>query len=67
MAAAFVLSDARCPVCGTSILSFGKGGRVESEDLHPVPIYKSRHAGEGYMICDECAVLAGMPRDMTLN
>jgi hypothetical protein len=59
--------EARCPLCGESILSIGRGGRVEAEDLHPVPLYKMRHAGEGYMLCDECGVLAELPADITLN
>lgn len=66
--AAFVAAvDARCPLCGASILSIGRGGRVEAEDLHPVPLYRTRHAGEGYMLCEECGVLAQLPGDITLN
>ncbi len=60
-------ADARCPLCGSTILSIGRNGRVEAEDLHPVPLYRSRHAGEGYMLCDECGVLAELPADITLN
>jgi hypothetical protein len=60
-------ADARCPLCESTILSIGRNGRVEAEDLHPVPLYRSRHAGEGYMLCDECGVLAELPADITLN
>jgi hypothetical protein len=66
--AAFVAAvEARCPLCGSSILSIGRGGKVEAEDLHPIPLYRSRHAGEGYMLCEECCVLAQLPADITLN
>jgi hypothetical protein len=68
MATGFVFAaDARCPLCGETILSIGRGGRVEAEDLHPVPLYRSRRAGEGYMLCDECGLLAELPADLTLN
>jgi hypothetical protein len=62
-----VALDARCPLCGSPILSFGRGGQVTAEDLHPVPLHRRGSAGEGYMICDECAVLANLPPDLTLN
>ena len=66
MAAAFVpVVDARCPLCGTSIMTIGRTGRVLSGDMHPVSLRRGH--GEGYMLCDECAVLAEMPRDLTLN
>jgi len=67
MAAVVVALEARCPLCGASILSIGRGGRVEAEDLHPVPLYRAARSGEGYMLCDDCAVLAGLPTDLTLN
>lgn len=59
--------EARCPLCGASILSIGRSGRVEAEDLHPVPLHKNRGSGEGYMLCDECGLLAELPADITLN
>jgi hypothetical protein len=67
MAAFLVGVDARCPLCGTSILSVGRSGRVLAEDLHPVPLFKAGHSGEGYMLCDDCGVLAELPSDITLN
>ena len=69
MAAGPVVSavEARCPLCGSPILSVGASGHVEAEDLHPVPLYKNGHAGEGYMLCEECGLLAGLPADITLN
>lgn len=60
--------DARCPLCGSPILSFGRGGRVLAEDLHPVPLHRRGvGAGEGYMVCDDCGMLAELPHDITLN
>jgi hypothetical protein len=67
MAAFIVGVDAQCPLCGASILHIGRGGRVQSEDLHPVPLYRLGRIGEGYMLCDDCGVLAELPRDLTLN
>jgi predicted RNA-binding Zn-ribbon protein involved in translation (DUF1610 family) len=57
--------DARCPLCGESILSVDGGGHVTSEDLHPIAL--SRRAGEGYMLCDDCGLLAELPTDLTIN
>jgi hypothetical protein len=65
--ASFVAVDARCPLCGCAILSVGSGGRVMAEDLHPVPLHRRGGAGEGYMLCDDCGILAELPRDLTLN
>ena len=28
--------QAPCPLCGSPVLSIGRGGRVMSEDLHPI-------------------------------
>jgi hypothetical protein len=67
MATFVVAVDARCPLCGASVLSVGRGGRVVSEDLHPVPIYTHRGGGEGYLLCDDCGVLAALPTNLTLN
>ena len=67
MAAYVVGVDARGPLCGCSILSIGRGGHVTAEDLHPVPLHKRGGSGEGYMLCDDCGVLAELPSDITLN
>jgi hypothetical protein len=40
---------------------------VTAEDLHPVPLHKRGGSGEGYMLCDDCGVLAELPSDITLN
>jgi predicted RNA-binding Zn-ribbon protein involved in translation (DUF1610 family) len=66
--AAFTLAvDAHCPLCGVSILSVNSGGHVLSETLHPVPLHRSRRVGEGYMLCDDCGMLADLTPDSTLN
>ena len=58
---------ARCPLCGTSILSVSTGGKVSAEDLRAVPIYNTRGVGEGFMVCDDCGLLTSLPPDITLN
>ena len=67
MATSVVGVDARCPLCGTSILSIGRGGRVTAEDLHPILIHRRGGSGEGYTICDDCGVLAELSTELTLN
>ncbi|HXB56203.1 MAG TPA: hypothetical protein VN461_15595 [Vicinamibacteria bacterium] len=58
--------DARCPLCGTLVLSISRSGRVLAADLHPIAL--GRHGGGGgYTLCDDCGVLADLPRDFTLN
>jgi hypothetical protein len=59
--------DTSCPLCGTSLLSVDFDGRVEVELLHPVPLHKNRDASEGYVICEQCALLANLPSTITLN
>lgn len=67
MATFITAVDARCPLCGTHILTIGEDGRVTAEELRPIPIHKGGRSGEGYMLCDECGVLAQLPSDLTLN
>ena len=68
MATTYVVGvDARCPLCGETILSINRGGHVETADLHPVPLYRRRGSAEGYMLCDDCGTLAELPADITLN
>ena len=67
MAAPTLAVDAHCPLCGTSILSVSRGGHVLREDLHPVPLHRTRRVGEGYMLCDDCGMLADLPLDSILN
>lgn len=59
--------DARCPLCGDSILSIGSTGRVIAADVHPIPLMKHGLSGEGFLVCDSCAFLAHLPDDITLN
>jgi hypothetical protein len=55
----------RCPLCGSPVLSFGRGGRIEREELHPVQL--GPDFGRSYTLCDDCGILAGLPADLTLN
>jgi hypothetical protein len=57
--------QASCPLCGSPVLSIGQGGRVMSEDLHPILV--APDSGRGYSLCDDCGVLADLPTDLTLN
>jgi hypothetical protein len=57
--------QAHCPLCGTPVLSIGRGGRVTSEDLHPILL--GPEIGRGYTLCDDCGILADLPKDLTLN
>jgi hypothetical protein len=58
---------AQCPLCGESILSVNRGGRIVSEDMHPVPLYTHNRHGEGYMLCDGCGYLAQLSVRLTVN
>jgi hypothetical protein len=55
--------QARCPLCGALVLSVSQSGRVLAADLHPIAL----GGGGGYTLCDDCGVLADLPRDFTLN
>lgn len=57
--------EARCPLCGSTVLSVGYQGRVIVSDLHPIQL--GPDTGRGYTLCDDCAVLANLPIDLTLN
>jgi hypothetical protein len=57
--------QAQCPLCGSPVLSIGQGGRVVSEDLHPILLGPG--IGRGYTLCDDCGVLADLPTNLTLN
>ena len=61
-------THASCPLCGESILSVTAGGRIVSDESHPIPLYAHGRHGEGYMLCDGCGFLAGLSRvRLTLN
>ena len=65
MATSLAAVSAQCLLCGTPVVSVGSGGRVISEDPHPVVVGPG--AGRAFMLCDECGVLADLPTDLTLN
>lgn len=56
---------ARCPLCGSAVLSVTSYGRVSGEEFHAIPIGPEQ--GWGYTVCDDCAVLANLPTHLTLN
>lgn len=57
--------SARCPLCGSPVLSLARSGRVLSVDLRAIPI--GNEFGRGYTLCDDCGVLADMPSTLTFN
>ena len=59
--------DTRCPVCGADLISFDHDGRVTLDSLRPVPLHRLGDTGEGYAVCDECAFLANLSEELTLN
>ena len=62
---AAVAVQARCPLCGSPVLSVGRHGRVIAEDVHPIQI--GPEFRRGYSLCDDCGLLADLPNDLTLN
>jgi hypothetical protein len=67
MGTSAIAVQACCPLCGSPVLSVGRSGRVLADDWHLHPIQLSQDAGRGYMLCDDCAILADLPDDLTLN
>ena len=65
MGASFMAVSARCPLCGSPVLSVSRAGHVLSDDLHPVAM--GRENGSGYTLCEDCGVLADLPTDLTRN
>ena len=59
--------DARCPLCGSLVLTVDRGGRVLTEYFHTVRLDRNRKTAEGYTLCDSCGVLANLPENLTLN
>ena len=57
--------DARCPLCGSLVLSVARSGRVVAFDLRAIPL--GDDFGRGYTLCDDCGVLADLPTGLTLN
>jgi DNA-directed RNA polymerase subunit RPC12/RpoP len=60
-----VTVHARCPLCGSRVLSLSRHGRVVADDLHPVQL--GAELGRGYSLCDDCGILANLPTGLTLN
>ncbi len=65
MGTSVIAVRARCPLCGSPVLSVARSGRVVDEDLHPVQL--GQEIGRGYSLCDDCAILTLLPDDLTLN
>ena len=65
MGTSFAAIQAQCPLCGSPVLAVSRGGRVTSQDLHPIQL--GPVSGRGYTLCDDCGVLADLPTDLTLN
>jgi hypothetical protein len=67
MMAAAVRMGTGCPLCGTPIVSVSGRGDVRVEEIHPVPLFSARGMGQGYMLCEDCAILTLLPTDVALN
>lgn len=68
MAAAVpTLADTRCPLCGSPILTLGAGGRVTWAEARVVPIGAQRAGVSGYLVCEDCGLLAELPAPARLN
>jgi hypothetical protein len=57
--------QARCPLCGSPVVSVGRSGRVVVQDLRAIPL--EPEFGRAYTLCDDCGVLADLPAGVTLN
>jgi hypothetical protein len=57
----------RCPLCGSPILSVGAHGIVRMEEARTMPLFNSRGMGQGYLLCEECFALAGLPQSMMVH
>jgi hypothetical protein len=62
-----VRMETGCPLCGTPIMSVGRRGDVRLEELHPVALFSARGMGQGYLLCEDCAILTTLPSDIALN
>jgi len=65
MATSFAAVQTRCPLCGSPVLSFGRGGQIEREELHPIQL--GPDFARSYTLCDDCGILADLPANLTLN
>ena len=57
--------EAHCTLCGTPVLSVARTGRVVTFDMRAIAL--GNEFGRGYMLCDDCGVLADLPAGLTLN
>ena len=57
--------EARCPLCGSPVLSVARSGRVIALELRTIPL--ANDFTRGYTLCDDCGVLADLPAGLTLN
>ena len=57
--------QARCPLCGSLVLSLARSGRVLSLDLRAIPL--GSEFGRGYTLCDDCGLLADRPTGLSYN
>lgn len=57
--------EARCPLCGLGVVSGGRHGRAVAFDLRAIRL--GSEPGRGYMLCDDCGLLADLPAGLTLN
>jgi hypothetical protein len=62
---AAVAVDARCALCGTAIDAEGTG--VHNAHAVLISLYKHGGSPEGYLLCQECGLLAGLPSTISLN
>jgi hypothetical protein len=67
MATPTLTMETRCPLCEVPIVSIGRRGDVRIEELHPVALFSARGMGQGYLLCEDCFILTGLPADITLN
>jgi hypothetical protein len=57
--------EARCPLCGSPVLSVARSGKVIAFELRTIPL--GNDFTRGYTLCDDCGVLADLPAGLTLN
>jgi len=62
---AAVAVDARCALCGAPIDAVGTG--VHNARAVLVSLYKHGGTPEGFLLCQECGLLAGMSSHISLN
>jgi hypothetical protein len=57
--------EANCPLCDSPLLSVARSGRVVTFDMRAIAL--GNEFGRGYMLCNDCWVLADLPAGLTLN